>query len=593
MKRVVGVLAACALIGSAALWGPAFASSGGGSARTNEYGGLRSVPTVKIAGPQHWCGSNGVNCAEPLQNWEEFAGYDKAKKAGAKMLPYIGHDEPALLFYSNTPGSGNDVTYSMRLPTDPTTNPTQTGSGGTYDFERSITFWLGMIMCDANGSPNPGGVEGHPQIPCTPDSDSNIYASEDPNSPKYFGFGPGQAFMEMQFYPPGWVAWPAGTGCTARQWCAALNIDTFQDNSNTGAFNNTACLNTAGPEPVNFAFLTNDGVATAPADPLHPEHFVPDPGKDFLMNPGDKIRVQMNDTKAGFKVVVKDKTLQRTGSMTASVANGFGTVRWDPSGSSCQVDNVAYHPMYSTSTPETRNFNAAHTYNVSASDEIGHFELCGKVKNDALGTCAKPLGADTNDKDNKGPDPEGDDVFCLPKDASLLVRIGGCLNTDGDFDGVSYDHTWPGSITNPTADHLLNGTPMMLTSPLTNGKNFDTMAFESDASRNESDDTAFDVFRFCQRHITNPADPHPGKGCVNPPPGSRFYPLYTTIEKGGTCFWQQGGTHIPGTTDTFGGSAQSEYGPLRVISYPTAPTGTITTRYNDFRSDPLTVPCKA
>ena len=229
--------------------------------------------------------------------------------------------------------------------------------------------------------------------------------------------------------------------------------------------------------------------------------------------------------------------------------------------------------MYSTSTPETRNFNAAHTYNVSASDEIGHFELCGKVKNDALGTCAKPLGADTNDKDNKGPDPEGDDVFCLPKDASLLVRIGGCLNTDGDFDGVSYDHTWPGSITNPTADHLLNGTPMMLTSPLTNGKNFDTMAFESDASRNESDDTAFDVFRFCQRHITNPADPNPGKGCVNPPPGSRFYPLYTTIEKGGTCFWQQGGTHIPGTTDTFGGSAQSEYGPLRVISYPTAPDG--------------------
>ena len=130
MKRALGVLTAVVLVaGAAAAWGTAFASSGGGSAG-NKYGGLRSVPTVRIAGPQHWCGSNGVNCAEPLQNWDELAGYQKAKAAGAKILPYIGHDEPALLFYSNTPGSGNDVTYSMRLPTDPVTNPTQTGSGG-------------------------------------------------------------------------------------------------------------------------------------------------------------------------------------------------------------------------------------------------------------------------------------------------------------------------------------------------------------------------------------------------------------------------------------------------------------------------------
>jgi hypothetical protein len=50
----------------------------------------------------------------------------------------------------------------------------------------------------------------------------------------------------MQFYPPGWAPWPAGIGCTANQWCAALNIDTFSENQNTGQFNNTACLNTVG-----------------------------------------------------------------------------------------------------------------------------------------------------------------------------------------------------------------------------------------------------------------------------------------------------------------------------------------------------------
>ena len=65
------------------------------------------------------------------------------------------------------------------------------------------------------------------------------------------------------------------------QWCAALNIDTFSTNSNTGQFNNTACLNTVGPEPVNFAFLTKNGVATAPANPQHPEHFTPDLTHDF------------------------------------------------------------------------------------------------------------------------------------------------------------------------------------------------------------------------------------------------------------------------------------------------------------------------
>ena len=110
---------------------------------------------------------------------------------------------------------------------------------------------------------------------------------------------------------------------------------------------------------------------------------------------------------------------------------------FDPNASTCTVQPHDFHPMYSTSTPPTRNFNAAHTYNVAFSDEIGHFEYCAKVGNDAIGTCLKPLGDDTNDGDNAGPDPAGDDDFCLPASASLQVKIGGCLDIDGDFDGVS------------------------------------------------------------------------------------------------------------------------------------------------------------
>ena len=386
----------------------------------------------------------------------------------------------------------------------------------------------------------------------------------------------------------------AGIGCTAKQWCAALNIDTFSENENSGDFNNTACLNSVGPEPVNFAFITKNGKATSPANPAHPEHFVPDLAHDFLMNSGDAISVRMFDTASGLRVVIHDRTRHTTGSMTASASNGFGNVVFDPSATSCTVAPYNFHPEFSTSTPLTRNVAAAHTYNVAFSDEIGHFEYCAKVGTDPNSTCLKPLGADTNNGDTAGPDPAGDDDFCLPASASLDVKIGGCLDIDGDFDAVPYNFTWPGSIANPVADRLLNPRSFLFSSPTVGGKrNFTSMAFESDASRNESDDTAFKVDVFCQRHLLNPSDPSPGTGCVNPPPNSVFYPFYSTRLAGGSCMWQEGGPYIPGTLNKFGGSAQAEYGPLRVINYPTAPFGSITKRFNDFRRNLSSNPCPA
>ena len=71
-----------------------------------------------------------------------------------------------------------------------------------------------MAMCDTQSYPNLVKT-------CTPDSDKNIV---DPAiSPNH----PGTAFMEMQFYPPGWAAWPAGNSCDPTKWCAALNIDSL------------------------------------------------------------------------------------------------------------------------------------------------------------------------------------------------------------------------------------------------------------------------------------------------------------------------------------------------------------------------------
>jgi len=80
---------------------------------------------------------------------------------------------------------------------------------------------------------------------------------------------------------------------------------------------------------------------------------------------------------------------------------------------------------------------------------------------------------------------------------------------------------------------------------------------------------------------------------VDPPPGSVFYPIYSTRMVNGGCWWQEGGAYIPGTKNDFGGNAHAEYGPLRVVNYPTAPLGTVTKRFNDFRSNPIANPCPA
>jgi hypothetical protein len=594
MRRTlaIGVSAALAV---ASLTAAALATSHAvSSASAKVHSKIPNNPTTRIAGLQHFCGSNGWECAEPATLPDELAGYGKAVKAGARIFPYIGHDEPATLFYSNKPGAGNNVSWNLTLPKDPPTRPKQDGSGGTFGFELHPTFWFGMVMCDPNGTPNVGGIPGHPVKPCKPDSDSNLFASTNPHSPRYFGLGPGQAYEEMQFYPPGWAPWPHGIGCTAKQWCAALNIDTFQDNENTGVFNNTACLNSISQEPVNFAFITKNGKATAPAGPLSPQHFIPDLKRDLLMNSGDSVTTHLFDTPNGLKVTIVDHTTHASGSMTASAANGFATVNWAPKAKKCTSTPMNYHAMYSTSSPQTRNFSAAHTYNIAFSDEIGHFEYCGKVDTNPLSTCLKPLGSDTNDGDTAGQDPLGDDNFCRPASAALDVKIGGCFNDiDGDFDGVPYGFNWPGSISNPVADRLLHPTSELFSSPTTGGSNYAQMAFEGDQSRNESSDTAFQVKVPCQRHVLNPKDPHPGVGCVDPPPNSNFYPFYSTRNTASGCMWQEGGPYIPGTTNDFGGSAHAEYGPLRVVIYPTAPFGMITKRLNDFRSAAMNNPCPA
>jgi hypothetical protein len=509
------------------------------------------------------CDEGGPLCAEPA----DPLGY------GGE---YTGHDEPSLLFYSNTSGSGNSQRYKLTVPSDPPTLPTQDGNGGTFNFQDRIAFWFGLALCDDQSGPNPGGsILGGPNIPCTPDGDSNIYDGTAVLDPDYIGKHPGTAFMELQFYPPSWVKWPPGVSCDPTKWCAALAIFQLNRNQNEfpGVTQNADCLSSVGEEPANFAFITRNGQPIGPPGPLDLTFgsFDPSPAKVLMMQPGDAVTVNIHDTAAGLEVVLNDFTSGQSGSMKASVANGFAAVNYDPSAASCSETPHAFHPAYATSSEHTRVPWAAHGYNVAFSDEIGHFEYCSSVTGQG-GSCTQ-AGSDPFDSRFCFAPPFGSPV------QSTKVKIGGCIATDVDFDGVSYQPNWPGATGNAALESL-HPSPVRFTSPLFNGtQNYSRVAFEADLPRIEI--PAFSPNNTCDRTT--------GAGCVNPPNGANFYPWYTTASVGGNCVWQLGGGNIPGTTNTFGGSSTTGFGPLLFFTYP-GPAGPIT-RTNNFRNVQGSNPC--
>src|SRR5262249_34198408 len=154
------------------------------------------------------------------------------------------------------------------------------------------------------------------------------------------------------------------------------------------------------------------------------------------------------------------------------------------------------------------------TYNVAMSDEIGHFENCLKV--DANFNCANPGAQDRN----SGLDPDDGNSFCVPAKDSLLIRINGCFNGDGDWDGQSYQLDWPGTNPNVQRDRALHPSPLLFTTPPEKGPtNYARRALETNLPAMETRG-AQDTPPFCNRST--------GANCVNPPNGAQFYPFFST-----------------------------------------------------------------
>jgi hypothetical protein len=499
---------------------------------------------------------------------------------------YVGHDEPSVKFISSQPGSGNTMTYFMRLPKDPRRHATNSGSV-VRAAELSPAIWFGLPMCDPHS---------YPQNPCTPDSDSNSGAIDNPNAA-------GSAFMELQFYAPGFTPFVDGPSCSHSRWCSALTIDSVESRFNF------ADLNPNCEEPVNFAFLQRNGVPAGPPSPqkANIRTFTPN-RKTLKMNPGDVLKVSITDPATGFTTRITDMTTHQRGFMVASAGNGFANTDLK----TCNGIPHTFHAEYSTAKVQNQVPWAALEGGVLMQEEIGHGETCASLKNQApvsfpgfrdsrvFDTCVGGTEGRIHHHNRvgegacnprtgvcKGAETEGtrrpqacpsnnfasgqlceySDGFCMPQ-GIRTVTINGhkvkqsypvnfCAqnrfeNGDLDFDGISYRGTsWP------------NGSPNVPTSarfagPFTvGGATYPQIQFESDAPGSE--------------FLCNLATQF---NCQVPPLGARFYPFWTltskqgvgaSLFKPGSCTWNFGNVIPKVTTRTFGKDAQ--YGSANFARY--------------------------
>jgi hypothetical protein len=503
----------------------------------------------------------GMNCTDPIQikNGKATRFYD------GKWGNYVGHDEPSVKFISSAPNSGNTMTYLMRVPVDPAKAPTNNGSV-TDEGQLSVAPWFGLPMCDPNS---------YPLNPCTPDSDSNQGAINNPADA-------GSAFMELQFYPPGYTPFMDNTSCSVTKWCAAVTIDSLEANA---AFQ----LNQNCVEPVNFAYLQTNGIPAGPPSPQLQDVSSDTPNAHTLeINPGDALQVSITDPPAGFTTTVHDLTTGQTGWMTASAANGF----MNTSFANCSGTPFTFHAEYNTAKQQNQVPWAALEGGVLAEQEIGHSEVCSSMTNqdpfsetfangqsftdnNVFDTCRGGSEGASNTGENPadfataetqglaGPTAcatQGDlceygDGFCFqagPRTAQIngqnvteFSAANQCVanraqNGDLDFEGLDYvPFSWPnGGPNHPTSEEVVG--------PFDSGGNaYPTIQFETDLVGSES--------------LCNVAT---GGGCTAPPLGSHFYPFWSltkTSDGLGTqstgCEWTFGNT-IPNLVNNFGRDAQ-------------------------------------
>lgn len=403
---------------------------------------------------------------------------------------YIGHDEPSAQFLSSRPGSGNNVRWNISLPREHPLPATQS-------FQNAATFWFSMALCEPAS---------YPLKPCVPDSDEN--------PPSRFASDPtvaGSAFLELQFYPPGFYPYLTQLSCDAIHWCAAMTIDSLKCDPAASSCNENCT------EPVNFAFIQRDGVPTGPPGPASATDATLTPNaQTLLMNQGDQIEITIRDTPQGVINILRDRTTGESGFMVASAANGFQSLDVK----TCAPTNFSFHPEFDTAKLHNVDSWTFLQANVGIAYELGHFEP-----------------ADNDDDDGS--------CFSGP-------LVPGCISADTDYDGYSYRPDWPdGTDSTPT--------PALISPPHSSSggayiNRYQSMMFETEVLSTETG---------CKED---------GSGCTIPPPGASFYPFYAQSWYGAYCVLTFGNDIRGSTINDFGRDAQ--YGsPDRAWFFGTANGG--------------------
>jgi len=472
------------------------------------------------------------------------------------------------------------MTYFMKLPTDPALPPTNNGKITKYA-ELTGAAWFGLPLCDPAS---------YPQNPCPPHSDANTGINQPTDA--------GSAFMELQFYPPGFTpAWTDNVSCDATKWCAAMTIDSLACTFNFATCNNN-CI-----EPVNFAYMQTNGVPTGPPSPQLANVHTFTPNRHTLMfHSGDVLVASISDPRQGFTAVIRDLTTHQTGFMTASARNGFMNTNI----ADCSGTPFTFHAEYNTARQQNQVPWAALEGGVLMQQEIGHGEVCNSVTNkqpavnpagatgytdpNVFQTCVGGSegphavgegpcsGAICQNATTQGPNGpvacptsnaasgalcEFSDGYCFPKGTRIafingspvkeVSRAAECnqertQNGDLDYDGQAYLADWPnGSRNFPTTFQYIG--------PFTNGGHtYPLVQFETDAAGSEN--------------LCNVAN---GVGCTAPPIGAKFYPFWSLSPQfsalgthASRCVWNFGNNQ-PNTFRNFGKDAQ--YGAPNLARY--------------------------
>ena len=443
---------------------------------------------------------------------------------------YIGHDEPSVRFISNQPGSGNNTSYTERLPVEPRALPTvrDPGRDVTHTFELTVAPWFSTTVCDP---------ESTPMLPCTPESDANAPNGSYP--------GAGAAFVELQFYPPGFAPFDDAISCDDTHWCGALNIDSLEC-SVTGTCNPNC------EEPVNFAFLQTDGVPSGPPSPQLSDHSTFTPNRHtLLMNPGDVITVHLFDVRipggSALETRVTDLTTHQSGYMIASAANGF--MNTNPA--DCSGTPFNFQQEYSSARAQNLIPWGIGPYMINDQYEIGHFEPCTSVSGPA--TFTDGTFTDTYYQHCSGPyETTAEDPYLEPDDAPCYKfgdthggttapnLVTGCpvffdAIGDLDYDGTPYYPDWPDSV----LPDRYPSTFLQLQPTTAGGHRYPQIQFVTDSSATQ---------------LNTDCNLTTGSGCVLPPKGpGNFYPYFTQARVAGFCVWEFGNMR---NGNTFGADAQ-------------------------------------